>query len=169
MLALSFNGALGHAGLLLVLAASAVGGLSTGLAIVTGNRRGVRQAPIYAWLILAGALMAVIAMQRALHMRDYSLAYIQQVGSRATPELYNIAAMWSALEGSILLWVVILAGFTAAVAWRFRKRTNDELVGWALVTMFAVCAFFAIVSFGPASRSCPMWETSNSPAELRVW
>jgi cytochrome c-type biogenesis protein CcmF len=58
--------------------------------------------------------------------------------------------MWSALEGSILLWVLVLAGFTAAVAWRFRKRTDDVLVGWALIVMFVVSAFFAFVSFGPA-------------------
>ena len=58
--------------------------------------------------------------------------------------------MWSALEGSILLWVVILAGFTAAVGWRFRRRTDDPLVGWALVVMFVVMAFFALLSFGPA-------------------
>jgi cytochrome c-type biogenesis protein CcmF len=59
--------------------------------------------------------------------------------------------MWSALEGSILLWVVVLAGFTAAIAWRFRKRADDALVGWALVVMFVVSAFFALVSFGPAN------------------
>ncbi len=151
MLAVSINGALGNAGLLLILAASCIGGLSTGLAIVTGNRRGIRQASVYAWLILAGALVSVFAMQRALQVRDYSLAYVQQVGSRSTPTLYNVAAMWSALEGSILLWVVVLAGFTAAVAWRFRKRLDDALVAWALVVMFAVCAFFALVAFGPAN------------------
>jgi cytochrome c-type biogenesis protein CcmF len=151
LLAVSLNGALGHAGLLLVLASALIGGLSTALAIKSGNRRGVSQAPVYAWLILIGALVAVIAMQRALQSRDYSLAYVQQVGSKTTPTLYNIAAMWSALEGSILLWVVILAGFTAAVAWRFRRRSSDPLVGWALVVMFAVCAFFAIVAFGPAN------------------
>ena len=54
-------------------------------------------------------------MQRALITRDFSLAYVQQVGSADTPALYNIAAMWSALEGSILLWALTLAGFTAAV------------------------------------------------------
>jgi cytochrome c-type biogenesis protein CcmF len=151
VLAVSVNGALGHAGLLLVLAASCVGALSTGLAIVTGNRRGVRQAPVYAWLVLGGALLAVVAMQRALETRDYSLAYVQQVGSRTTPGLYNVAAMWSALEGSILLWVVVLSGFTAAVAWRFRRRADDALVGWALVVMLAVSAFFALVAFGPAN------------------
>lgn len=151
MLAVSFNGALGHAGLLLVLAASVVGALSTSVAILTGNRRGVRQAPAFAWLIMIGSLIAVIAMQLALQARDYSLAYVQQVGSSTTPTLYNIASMWSALEGSILLWVAVLAGFTAAVAWRFRKRTDDVLVGWALIVMFVVTAFFGLLSFGPAN------------------
>src|SRR5215203_1236188 len=151
MLAVSLNGALGNAGLLLVLCASCIGALSTGLAIVSGNRRGVRQASMYAWLIAGGALLAVISMQRALQQRDYSLKYIQQVGSRTTPGLYNLAAMWSALEGSILLWVVVLSGFTAAVAWRFRKRLDDMLVGWALVVMFVVSAFFGLVAFGPAN------------------
>jgi cytochrome c-type biogenesis protein CcmF len=151
MLAVSLNGVLGNAGLLLVLAASCIGALSTGLALVTGTRRGVTQGPIYAWLILAGALIAVFAMQRALYVRDFSLAYVQQVGSHTTPPLYNVAAMWSALEGSILLWVVVLACFTASVAWRFRGRFDDALVGWALVVMFAVCVFFALVAFGPAN------------------
>jgi cytochrome c-type biogenesis protein CcmF len=151
MLAVSLNGALGHAGLLLVLAASVMGALSTGVAIVTGNQRGVRQATVYAWLIGGGAVLAVVAMQRALATRDYSLAYIQQVGASGTPTLYNVAAMWSALEGSILLWVTILCGFTVAIAWRFRTRADDVLVAWALVVMFAVSAFFGLVSFGPAN------------------
>jgi cytochrome c-type biogenesis protein CcmF len=151
MIAISLNGALGHAGLLLILGASIVGALATGLAIRTGNRLGLRQAPVYAWLTLAGALLSTVAMQRALEMRDYSLAYVQDVGSSATPGVYNVAAMWSALEGSILLWVLVLAIFTAAVAWRFRDRIDDELVGWALVVMFVVSGFFALVSFGPAN------------------
>ncbi|MEY2959906.1 MAG: hypothetical protein RLZZ01_2474 [Actinomycetota bacterium] len=151
MLGLSLNAALGHGGLLVLLAASVLGAASTSYSIVTGHRAGLRQSLNYAWLILAGALVAVIAMQRALHVRDFSLAYVQQVGSTTTPALYNIAAMWSALEGSILLWVLVLAAFTAAVAWRFRSRVDDALVGWALVVMFVVAAFFGLMSFGPAN------------------
>ena len=151
MFAVSANAALGNVGLLLVLAASCIGALSTGLAIVTGNRRGVRQAINYAWLIFAGSLIAVFAMQRALQTRDYTIDYVQRVGSSTTPTLYNVAAMWSALEGSILLWVLVLGAFTGAVAWRFRSRADDELVAWALVVMFVVCAFFALLSFGPAN------------------
>lgn len=151
MFGVSAMGAVGHAGLLIVLAGAVIGALSTGLAIATGNRSGLRQGPAYALVVGIGAVVAVVAMQVALEQRDYSLAYVQQVGSYTTPTLYNVAAMWSALEGSILLWVVVLAGFTAAVAWRFRRRTGDSLVGWALVVMFVVCAFFALIAFGPAN------------------
>ena len=151
MLGLTVNAALGHAGLLILLTASVVGALSTGYAIISHNRLALRQSLSYAWVILIGALLSVFAMQRALQVRDYSLAFVQEVGSSTTPTLYNVAAMWSALEGSILLWVLVLSMFTAAVAWRFRKRVDDALVGWALVVMFVVSAFFGLVSFGPAN------------------
>jgi cytochrome c-type biogenesis protein CcmF len=150
MFAASLNGALGRAGLVFTLAAATLGALGTIYGIRAGDRRILRLAPRYAWFCLAGAIAAVVMMQRALITRDFSLAYVQQVGSNSTPRLYNIAAMWSALEGSILLWVVILAAYTAAVAWRFRRRTEDPLVGWALAVMFIVMAFFALLSFGPA-------------------
>ncbi|MEM9041295.1 MAG: cytochrome c-type biogenesis CcmF C-terminal domain-containing protein [Actinomycetota bacterium] len=150
MLAVSANGAFGRAGVLLMLLASLLGASAAVYGIWRDDRRLLKQVPRYAWLAAAGAVLAVIMMQRALITRDFSLAYVQQVGSANTPPLYNFAAMWSALEGSILLWTLTLAGFTGAVAWQFRKRTDDRLVGWALVVMFIVSAFFAFLSFGPA-------------------
>ena len=149
-----------------MLAASVIGGLTVVVGIRRNDRRMLRQATTYAFLAVAGAALAAIMMQRALFTRDYSLAYIQQVGSDDTPWLYNISAMWSALEGSILLWTLTLAAFTAAVAWRFRKRNDDVLVGWALIVMFVVTAFFAMVSFGPAdpfARGVPVPDGFNGP------
>jgi cytochrome c-type biogenesis protein CcmF len=150
VIAASLNGALGRGGLLLTLAAATFGIFGTVYALRTGDRRLLRQAPRYAWLALAGAVVAVVMMERALITRDFSLAYVQQVGSTTTPALYNVAAMWSALEGSILLWLLVHGGYGAAVAWRFRRRTEDPLVGWAFVVLFAVIAFFALLAFGPA-------------------
>ena len=149
IVAASVNGAFGKAGLMLTLAAATLGALTTAYAIARHDTRSLRLAPRYTWLCVAGAVLSVLMMQRALITRDFSLAYVQQVGSASTPLLYNIAAMWSALEGSILLWVLILSGYTAAVGWRFRSRTSDPIVGWALVVMFVVMAFFALLSFGP--------------------
>ncbi|HSL73648.1 MAG TPA: heme lyase CcmF/NrfE family subunit [Ilumatobacteraceae bacterium] len=150
LVAASINSALGRAGLLLMLAASVFGALAVLYGIRQRDTRLLKQGPMYAYLALGGIVLAVVMMQRALITRDFSMAYVQQVGSADTPALYNVAAMWSALEGSILLWVLTLAAFTAAVAWRFRARTDDVLVGWALIVMFVVSAFFAMMSFGPA-------------------
>ena len=155
MLAASINSALGRAGLMLMLASSVFGILAILYGIRRGRKSLLRQAPRYAWLAFAGITLSVVMMQRALITRDFSLAYVQQVGSTSTPPLYNVAAMWSALEGSILLWAFILAGFTAAVAWRFRKHTDDVLVGWALLVMFVITAYFALLSFGPADPFGP--------------
>lgn len=149
------SAALGNAGLLIVLVAASVGALATAVAIIGGNLRALRQAPIYAAVIVGGAALAVISMQWALFSRDYSIDFVQRVGSSTTPTLYNIAAMWSALEGSILLWVIVLALFTGGVALRFVRRRDDELVAWALVVMYVVMTFFALVSFGPASPFAP--------------
>ena len=151
MPALSLNLALGNAGLLVTLVAASVGAASGAVALIGGNRRAVAQTHLFAWPILIGTSLSVAMMQRALTQRDYSIEFVQQVGSSTTPTLYNIAAMWSALAGSILLWVVVLAAFTAAVALRFRARRDDPLVAWALVVMYVVTTFFALISFGPAS------------------
>lgn len=105
----------------------------------------------YSLLILLGAVVAVIAMQRALITRDFTVGFVHDHGSSRTPRLFNVATMWSALEGSILLWALILAGFTVHVAHKFRRRLSDPLVGWALLTMFVVCAFFFLLMLVPAN------------------
>ena len=79
MIAASLNSALGRAGLLLMLAASVIGALSIVVGIWQRDKRLLRQAPRYAWLALAGAILSVIMMQRALITRDFSLAYVQPV------------------------------------------------------------------------------------------
>ena len=110
----------------------------------------IRTGRTYAFLALGGAVLATVALQRALITRDFTVAYVADNGSSRTPPLFNVATMWSALEGSILLWVLVLAGYTAIVAHRFRQRHDDHLAAWALLTMLAVGAFFFALVAGPA-------------------
>ena len=145
------NATLGTAGIVLGVAASALG-----IATVASGLRKRRPELLetgwsYSLLVLLGAVVAVIAMQRALITRDFSVSFVHDNGSTRTPPLFNVATMWSALEGSILLWTLILAGFTAHVARRFRSRLSDPLVGTALLVMFVVCLFFFLLVLGPAN------------------
>lgn len=149
MLAEGLNGFLGHSALIVGLAASLFGAMAMIAAIRTRNPRLVRTVIPYGWLALVAAVVAVVAMERALITRDWSLAYVQKVGSYDTPALFNFTALWSALEGSILLWLLLLAMYTAIVMRRYRARLADPAVGWALAVMLLVTAFFFMLALGP--------------------
>ncbi|MFZ9358150.1 MAG: cytochrome c biogenesis protein CcsA, partial [Ilumatobacteraceae bacterium] len=132
-----------------------IGAVFGAFAAFTGAHRSdqqiIRLIPRFSTLSFAAAVGAFAAMEYAMITRDFSLAYVQKVGSWSTPALYNFAAVWSALEGSILMWVLVLAGYTAAVSFWVRKRMQDLIASWALGVMFVVSAFFFLVSFFPAN------------------
>jgi len=145
------SGTLGRAFLLV----GFIGAIFGAFAAFTGARRNdqqvIRLIPRFAVLTFAASMGAFAAMEYAMITRDFSLAYVQKVGSWSTPALYNFAAVWSALEGSILMWVLVLAGYTLAVAYWVRKRMHDLIASWAMGVMFVVSAFFFLVSFFPAN------------------
>jgi cytochrome c-type biogenesis protein CcmF len=139
------NAALGEAALVLGLV-GALGGCATLVAgLVGGRERLVRVGRSYSWLVVLGAVLATVAMEHALITHDFSLSYVAGNDSTATPLLYRVTAMWSALQGSILLWALILAGYLAAVAIHFRRRVTEPIVGWAMAVIQFVAAFFFVL------------------------
>ncbi len=133
-------------------AASCLLGIVTLLAgIRTGSDRLILTGRRYVLGIAGGALVAVLAMEWALNSHDYGIRYVADNVANATPRLFTITALWGALEGSILLWALILSAYLVAVVLRFRKRAADPLVGWALVTGYAVALFFFGLMLGPAN------------------
>ena len=151
MLLASTTAHIGRAILLVGFLAAFFGAFAAAVGARRNDPKTLRLVPRFVVISTAMAVGAFAVMEWAMITRDFSLEYVQKVGSRATPPLYNFAAVWSALEGSILMWVLVLAGYVAAAAWWMRKRMNEPLVAWALAVMFAVLAFFFLISFGPAN------------------
>ena len=132
------NVALGRAGVTLGLAAAILGTISIAYGLIKKKPEMVRLSRWYAALVFLGGLLAFVAMERALITRDFTVKYVYDNGSSTTPALYNFATLWGALEGSIILWGTILGGYLVAVVVKFRKRLEDPLVGWAVLTMLVV-------------------------------
>jgi cytochrome c-type biogenesis protein CcmF len=151
MLVASATAHLGRAILLVGFLAAFFGVFAAAVGAHRNDARTLRLVPRFVVLATAAAVAAFAVMEWAMITRDFSLEYVQKVGSVSTPALYNFAAVWSALEGSILMWLLVLAGYLAAAAWWMRKRIGEPLVAWALAVMFAVLAFFYLLSFGPAN------------------
>ena len=145
------NVALGRAGVTLGLVAALLGAITVGYGLIRRRPELVRLSRFYAALVLLGGVVAVVAMERALITRDFTVQYVADNGSTKTPALYNFATLWGALEGSIILWSTILGGYLMAVVIKFRRRLADPLVGWAVFTMLLVALFFFYLMAGPAN------------------
>ena len=115
-----------------------------GIGVARGGEGQIR-AP--ARLVLAGAIVAMAAMEIALLSDDFSLAYVANHHATATPFPFDVATAWAALEGSIILWGLVLAVFTWVVA----RRSLDRLGAAALAVMGGVGVFFFGLMLGPAN------------------
>ncbi|MFE9694538.1 heme lyase CcmF/NrfE family subunit [Micromonospora sp. NPDC005806] len=109
------------------------------------------------------ATMAVVnaTMLVALLNNDFTLRYVADNSSRETPSFYKALSLWAADDGSLLLWNLILAGYLAAVALRFR-RDRPPTFPYALSVLFAVQVFYLILVNGPAR---PFASLANPPMD----
>src|SRR5579862_9148873 len=144
------NALFGHIGVAIGLVASLVGAATLVVGVVTHRSSITRRAPAYALTALVGVAVAVGAMEHALISHDFSLAFVAQNNSRETPLFYSITGMWSALQGSILLWTLILCGFGSFLALSYRRRLDDPVVAVALAVVIGVAIFFFGLMAGPA-------------------
>jgi cytochrome c-type biogenesis protein CcmF len=130
----------------------ALAGSLLGVGFQVAALRTKRPAHSLRWALvsLVGVVGAVGVMQYALVTHNFSLAYVAQNNATFTPLLYSITGMWSALEGSLLLWSLLLTALIVAVVRFYRAQRDDAVVGWATVVLFGVSAFFTALMCGPA-------------------
>src|SRR5207245_2611237 len=116
------------------------------IASVIGVRRSrpllVESARTSAYSLLGVVAAANGAMLAAILANDFRIQYVAENSSRATPTFFKILALWSADEGSLLLWNLVLAGYIAAVAFRFRRR-KPETFPWALTVGLVLGALWS--------------------------
>jgi cytochrome c-type biogenesis protein CcmF len=66
--------------------------------------------------ILALIALSFAALTVAYVQSDFSVANVWENSHSAKPMLYKITGVWGNHEGSMLLWILILAAFAALVA-----------------------------------------------------
>ncbi len=135
--------------------AGALIGLAAALMALRG-RWPIERAIRAAWVTAAALVGANLAMVAALVSHDFSISYVAQVGSRATPLLYAAASLWAALEGSILFWAGMLSVVLLLLAVRTRGPDREDLPA-ALAVLFAVLAFFAFIVLVPGNPWLRIW------------
>src|ERR1039458_3014429 len=67
-------------------------------------------------LQLLFVLIAFVSLATAFVVNDFSVLLVAQHSNQSQPLIYRIGATWGSHEGSMLLWVLILALYGGAVA-----------------------------------------------------
>ena len=86
---------------------------------------------------------AFMALMTAYVTSDFSVANVWQNSHSAKPMLYKISGVWGNHEGSMLLWVLILALFGAAVA-TFGKNLPRQLQANVLAVQGSIAVAFLL-------------------------
>ncbi|MEQ9853666.1 MULTISPECIES: heme lyase CcmF/NrfE family subunit [Pectobacterium] len=100
-------------------------------------------------LVLFGlVLFAFVALTLSVVQDDFSVNYVAQHSHRDLPLGLKIAAVWGGHEGSLLLWLLCLTGWSAAFAFRYRKATSDLFpLTLAVLAVIATALLVFIVFF----------------------
>jgi cytochrome c-type biogenesis protein CcmF len=107
---------LGQFALVLAAIVALIQGTLPWLGIVRGEPRIQAVARTAAYAQFGLLLLSFIGLTAAFLLNDFSVDYVARQSNTLLPFWYKISAVWGGHEGSLLLWVLVLAGWTAAVA-----------------------------------------------------
>ncbi|HEX4895867.1 MAG TPA: heme lyase CcmF/NrfE family subunit [Solimonas sp.] len=103
-------------------------------------------------------LLSYACLTWAFIDRDWSVAYVVANAHSELPLPYRISAVWGAHEGSMLLWVLMLSGWTFAVS-LFNRRLPADLSATVLAVLGALSVgflWFMLGTSNPFDREVPV-------------
>jgi cytochrome c-type biogenesis protein CcmF len=111
---------------------------------VAGRRRDPRLSDAAigsVWGTAACVALAYVVLTFAFLHNRFDFAYVAGHSSRAMPPWYKAAAVWGGMEGSMMLWALILAGYSSA-AMLIHRRRHPYLVPHAAAVLQTIMVFF---------------------------
>jgi len=155
---------LGHLAMILALCLCLVQATLPLIGAWRGDHQWMSLAQPAAWGQFAFLLFSFICLTYAFMVDDFSVAYVANNSNTALPWYYKFSAVWGAHEGSLLLWALIMAGWTFAVA-IFSRHLPEEMLARVLAVMGMISIgflLFMIITSNPFERLLP-----NAPADGR--
>lgn len=153
---------LGHLALILALCMAAVQATLPMIGAWRGDRQWMSLAQPAAWGQFAFLTFSFGCLTWAFMSDDFSVAYVASNSNSALPWYYKFSAVWGAHEGSLLLWALILGGWTFAVS-VFSRQLPEVMLARVLGVMGMISIgflSFLIITSNPFKRLLP-----NMPAD----
>ena len=151
----------GHFALVLALALALIVAVVPLWGVISRDARLAAVAPSATLAQFAFVALAYFALTYAHVVSDFSLVNVIENSHSAKPLIYKISGVWGNHEGSMLLWVLILSAFAAAVAAAARFMPRDLNAAALAVQAWISSAFLLFILL----TSNPFLRIANPPIE----
>lgn len=148
---------LGHLAMILALCFALVQATVPLFGAWRGDRQWMGLAQPAAWGQFAFLLFAFGSLTYSFMTDDFSVGYVANNSNSALPWYYKFSAVWGAHEGSLLLWALILGGWTFAVS-VFSRQLPQVMLARVLAVMGMISTgflLFLILTSNPFARILP--------------
>ena len=108
-------------------------------------------------------LVAFMALTWSFYVNDFSVVYVAGHSNSNLPTMYRLSAVWGGHEGSLLLWVLMLSGWTCAVA-LFSRQLDQAMVARVIGVLGLVSVgllLFVLLTSNPFDRMFPAAENGR--------
>ena len=123
----------------------------------SGNLRWMQLGRSLTYGVFGFILLSFLCLVWAFVTDDFSVAYVARQSNSLLPIQYKVSAAWGGHEGSLLLWILILAGWMGAVALK-SHRLPTELSARVLAVMGMISVgflLFTLLTSNPFTRILP--------------
>jgi len=148
---------IGHFALILALCMAGLLSIIPMIGSFTGQRTWMAMARPAAKIqfLLVGVSYAVLTY--AFLVNDFSVGYVTNTSNLALPLVYRITGVWGSHEGSLLLWLLVLTGWTAAVS-IYSREIPLQMVARVLAVLGMISVgftLFVLLTSNPFDRLLP--------------
>src|SRR5690625_7602941 len=108
--------------------------------------------------------IAIVALGWAFYSNDFSVTYVANHSNSDLPWGYRLSAIWGGHEGSLLLWIWMLAAWGAAVA-LLSRSVPASMVAKVLAVMGMIAVgflSFMLFTSNPLDRRLPWFPIDGA-------
>ena len=149
---------LGHYALILALLVALLQGVLPLIGTITRNwhwQSLARPAAVMQFILVS---LAFAALAYAFQENDFSVRYVAENSNTRLPTMYRFAAVWGGHEGSLLLWLELLAVWTVSVA-IFSRQMPLAMVARVISVLGLISTgflLFVLATSNPFERLFPV-------------
>lgn len=134
---------IGHFALVLALAFACLQVILPTVGLLKGGFSLAQLSRPMLWAQFFWTLIAFAILMNAFVVDDFSVKYVASNSNTELPTVFKMSAVWGAHEGSLLLWALILSGWSVAVS-ILSRRIPSEVLNHILIILGLISVGFLL-------------------------